>query len=277
MGLLTVDVTMHGVVMSADSQLVEIAAGVNHPSPGSRRRNPIVVREGGGFTGLVGFAGTEQVEGKTTRDWLDGFSKASPNDDVGTFCRRLAAALTHVWQRDGMSSILEVLVTGEVNGDLQFWYVRNSAGLRPSDWVHNAPAPTFTTENDLDHNYIAPDIRRGETKDDVLLRRSYSFRQGVLVPAAFIFDGFTQLLDAMRVGGVPGFRPLATLDDVGQFALMRMEVLKRLCDPAKGIYASGVPRTVAGVAHVYGVGRKGEVRAYPKGLQHIKTIRAGRP
>jgi hypothetical protein len=93
LGLLAVDIIAHGVVMSADSQRVEIRGGAVYPMPGSRRRNAIVVREGGGFVGLIGFAGTEEVEGIHTREWLAGFSALWPHDDLGAFCRRLADTL----------------------------------------------------------------------------------------------------------------------------------------------------------------------------------------
>jgi hypothetical protein len=68
MGLLVVDVTAHGVVMSADSQRVEIREGAfSVDATRGRVRNPIIVRDGGGFVGLIGFVGTEQVEGIETR------------------------------------------------------------------------------------------------------------------------------------------------------------------------------------------------------------------
>jgi hypothetical protein len=67
---------------------------------------------------------------------------------------------------------------------VQFWYVRNSQGLRDSDWSHNTPAETFSTENDLDTKI------GGEPKEDVLNRVAFSFRQGVLVPGAHVFNAF---------------------------------------------------------------------------------------
>ena len=59
-GLLAVDLTSHGVVMSADSQPVEIGAGINRIDDAAihRTRDPIVQRCAGGFVGLVGFVET---------------------------------------------------------------------------------------------------------------------------------------------------------------------------------------------------------------------------
>ena len=65
--------------------------------------------------------------------------------------------------------------------------------------------------------------------------RWYSFRQGVLLPASPVFDGFAQLMGLLYGSGVPGFSPLASLDDVGHYARVRMEFLKRLCTSKYGI------------------------------------------
>ncbi len=224
MGLLAVDVTAFGVVMSADSQLVEISDGQSRVpySRGRQKRDPIIMRVGGGFVGLIGYAGTEVIESLPTSEWIRRFSVAWTNDGIATFCDRLGAQLTSVWQQAGLTSVLEILVSGEVSGDVQFWYVRNSAGIR-LDGLHNAPAAQFRVENDLDRNYIPNDAQPGEDKAAVLGRQMYSFRQGVLLPASPVFDGFAQLMGLLYGSGVPGFSPLASLDDVGHYARVRME------------------------------------------------------
>jgi hypothetical protein len=119
---------------------------------------------------------------------------------------------------------------GGEQGEVQFWYVRNSRGLR-EDWKHERPGREFSFENDLDLNVIPRDRRAGQTKDDLLRARMYSFRQGVLLPAAPVFDAFTGIMGAIYERSVEGFSPLATLDDLGHFARQRMEFLKRLCSP----------------------------------------------
>ena len=277
MGLLAVDVTAHGVVMSADSQPVEILAGQNRvlATTDWQTRNPIVMRVGGGFVGVIGFAGTEEIEGTKTAEWLRRFSAETATDDVDTLCHGLADRLTDVWRRDGRPSVLEILVAGEVGGDVQFWYVRNSQGLRDVDWKHNAPADAFVTKNDLD-GYITKDRQHGETKDDVLRRVSYSLRQGVLLPGARVFHGFTEILNAMYAGRVEGFSPVASLDDLGQFARVRMEFLKRLCAPKHGIYDLNAPTPVAGKVHVIGVGGDGRICDYHKGKDQVRVLRPGR-
>jgi hypothetical protein len=173
-----------------------------------------------------------------------------------------------------LRSILEILVTGEIAGDPQFWFVRNSQGLRP-DGCHAAPTDVFVAVDDL-ANYLRTDAAPGDSIDDLLAARTYSFRQGVLVPASPVFDGFTAVLQTLRAGGVPGFAPLASLDDLGQFARVRMEFLKRLCTAKYGIYRPGIPTPIGGEVHVFGVGRDGRICEYSKGRDQIAILRKGR-
>jgi hypothetical protein len=278
MGVLAVDLTAHGVVMSADSQPVEIVEGENRidDSAGRRVRNPIIQRTAGGFVGLVGFAGTERVEGVRTADWLRRFDGQTSNDDLESFCKRLAETLSDVWQRDGLTSVLEILVAGEIDGEAQFWFVRNSQGLR-ADGTHHAASATFTPQDDL-AAYLALDGRPGEGKTDLVTRRPrpYSFWQGVLVPSSLVFDAFSALLSTLVVGGVTGFDPIESLDHVGQFARVRMEFLKRLCSPKHGIYNTSTPTPIDGDIHVYGVGLDGRICEYMKHSNQVKTHRHGR-
>jgi hypothetical protein len=278
MGVLAVDLTAHGVVMSADSQPVEIVGGENRidDSAGRRVRNPILQLTTGGFVGLVGFAGTERVERVGTSDWLRRFARQTPNDELGPFCKRLAETLTEVWRRDGVTSVLEILVTGEIGGEVQFWFVRNSQGLR-ADGTHEAPADVFTAQDDL-NAYLKLDGLPGEGKTDLVTRRPrpYSFWQGVLMPSSPVFDAFSVLLSTLVVGRVKGFDPIDSLDGVGQFARVRMEFLKRLCSPKHGIYNKNTPTPIDGDVHVYGVGLDGRVCEYKKHSNQVETHRHGR-
>jgi hypothetical protein len=268
-GLLAVDVTAFGVVMSADSQPVEIVGDESRviAVSGRQRRTPIVVRVGGGFVGLVGYAGTEEIEGAPTTTWLDRFSADRPDADLRTFCDRLAETLSGIWHRDGRNSVLEILVAGEIEGDLQFWFVRNTRVVGDT---------TFNAVNDLDINYIPVHRVPGETKDHVLRRVMFSFRQGVLLPASPVFDAFSRVLGVIYAGNVEGFEPLASLDDLGHYARVRMEFLKRLCSADHGIFKVGTLPPVAGDVHVLGVGRDGRIAEYRKLRQHTRSLRVGR-
>jgi hypothetical protein len=264
MGLITVDVLADGVVMCGDSQGIEILGGtVNvEAASGRRTRNPIVFRRGGGFTGLVGSVGTEQIEGARAAAWLKSFSDGMPDADLSSFCPALADRLTEIWKRDGMTSILEILVTGVVAGDVQFWYVRNSDGL--SGFGHGPPAASFHSENDLDLNYVPPALQPGESKPSLLSRVTFSFWQGVHFPASIVFQGFQHIMGPIYASGVQGFVPISSLDDLGFYARVRMELLKRLYSPTHGIYAKGQTPPIGGDVHTYGVALDGEVRRYAK-------------
>jgi hypothetical protein len=82
-GLLAVDVSGFGIVMSADSQRVELLDGENRVLAGVPRiRNPILIRDGGGFRGLIGYVGTEAIDRPSMSEWLSAFGAfraPSPN------------------------------------------------------------------------------------------------------------------------------------------------------------------------------------------------------
>jgi hypothetical protein len=178
-----------------------------------------------------------------------------------------------VWERLGLDSVLEIVVAGVENGDVQFWYVRNSQGLRPGDGKHEHPGRVFITENDLDRNYVAPALQPGQSKEELLRAVTFSFRQGVVIPAAPVFNGFADLLATLYRYRLEGFSPVSSLDGLGQFARMRMEFLKRLCTAKYGIYDEGTPTPVAGRVHVYGVGRDRQVRCYSKDRNQVTIVR----
>jgi hypothetical protein len=272
-GLLAVDVTSFGVVMSADSQPVEILGGKTLvlPTAGRRSWKHLMVRTGGGFAGLVGYVGTEQIGSTPTYDWLRDFSRVESNASVGVYCDRLATVLTQAWNDHGLLSVLEILVTGVEGREVQFWYVRNSQGLR-ADGMHEDASMQFTWANDLDQNYIPKDAAAGQSKDDVLRKRMYSFRQGLLMPASTVFDTFAGIMGAIYSQNIIGFSPISSLDDLGHYARQRMEFLKRLYSPTHGIYTEGARAPVGGEVHVYGVSRAGEVRQYVKGRRQVKTV-----
>jgi hypothetical protein len=107
MGLLAVDVSRFGVVMSADSQPVELVDRQTRAlaqAGKDRTRNPIVFRDAGGFRGFTGFVGTETIGETTTVDWPMRFGRRhadetsarmrtplathSPRSGVGSACPR---------------------------------------------------------------------------------------------------------------------------------------------------------------------------------------------
>jgi len=265
MGVLTVEITSFGVVMTADSQPIEAVDGETRVLGHGGRwhtRNPILTRDAGGFTGFTGYVGTETIGGKQTRDWLDAFGATHPTESLADYAHALGQELTDAWQRFGLSSVLEILISGVENGDVRFWFVRNSDGLY-SNGTYQAPKAAFDAVDDLDGNYVPNDLRPGQTKEELLRERTYSFRQGALLPAAGIFDVFRDILVTLYGHGIDGFTPIASLDDLGHFARQRLEFVKRLYSKKHGIYRKPLGPT-GGKVHVVGVGRDGAIRKYSK-------------
>lgn len=276
MGLLALDVSAHGVVMSADSQLVECLEGENRvvidPTQ-QTNRDPIVIRSAGDFTGLTGYVGTEEIGRVRTRDWLVKFGDDHPNEGLPSYANGLAAALTEQWKHLGLASALEILIGGVENGDVRFWYVRNSQGLNDGDLTYKKPSAEFVAVDDLDGNYVPHDLQPGQTKKELLKSRLYFFRQGVLLPAAYVFDSFSTIVSTIYAQGLPGFEPISSLDDLGYFARLRMELLKRLFSKKHGVYRDS-PAPIGGEVHVLGANVAGEIREYPKIRSQTKTLLA---
>lgn len=273
MGILAVDVSTFGVVMSADSQPIE---AVDHEtrvmSPqGSLTRCPIVIRSAGGFAGFVGYVGTEEIDGDSTHDWITGFGARHATANLAEYANALGLELTAAWQTLGLESVLEILITGVEDGDVRFWFVRNSQGLYDDDWTYKSPKPEFDVVDDLDGRYMPKDLRPGQTKEDLLRERMYSFRQGVLLPAAPVFDAFSSILDLLYTHQVDGFEPVASIDDLAYFARQRMEFLKRLSSKKHGIYTNS-PAPLGGEVHVFGVDRNGVMKTYPKIRAQAKVL-----
>jgi hypothetical protein len=100
------------------------------------------------------------------------------------------------------------LISGVEDGEVRFWFVRNSQGLHDDDWTYRSPRERFCVVDDLDGRYVPTDLQPGETKEDLLQRRTYSFRQGALLPAAQVFDAFGTILSAIYARRVEGFEPI---------------------------------------------------------------------
>lgn len=272
MGVLALDIGHFGAVMSADSQPVQILHGSNRViAGGSLSRNPIVRRVGGGFRGLTGFVGTETIDEEPTGEWLEAFGRAHPDASVGDYSKTLAAELTRQWQRHGLSSVLEIFVSGVEGAEVRFWYVRNSQGLYDQNFTFKQPSSEFRAVDDLDQNYIGPNLKAGQSKEQLLQTRLYSFRQGVLLPAAPVFDAFTGILATIYAQGIEGFEPVASLNDLAYLARQRLEFLKRLYSAKHGIYKKP-PAPVDGIVHVYGVSRHGEIREYGKHRNQVRIL-----
>jgi hypothetical protein len=261
--------------MSGDSQPIELLdheTRVLADTGGQLRRCPILIREGGGFVGFTGFVGTETIGSSATRDWLARFGEQQADLGLAAYAESLGDALTEAWRELGLVSILEILVSGIEDGEVRFWFVRNSNGLHDGDWTYRAPLTEFVVVDDLDGNYMPRDLRPGQSKEELLRSRMYSFRQGVLLPAAQVFEAFSDILQTIYTQPVDGFEPVGSLDDLAYFARQRIEFLKRLYSEKHGIYRRS-PAPLGGQVHVFGVSPTGEVRQFPKIRKQAKTLR----
>jgi hypothetical protein len=266
MGLLTLDLCRFGVVMGADSQPIDLLEGSTRiHSQGQRNANPIVEWHGARFTGLIGYVGRRSVAGLSTRSWLERFMVRNRDLTTSDFCERLAGQLTAEWRRLHLRSGLWVYVSGVANRDVQFWFVNNIAGIDPNNGTYSGIADTFKAVNDFDQNYVTRDRRPGETKDQLLDRALYTFRNGALYPSTTMLDAFSATVLQIFNGNVPGFAPIRSLDDLAFFARQRLEFTKRLHSPTHGIY-KGSRSPIDGKVHVLAVTRSGEVRECSKNI-----------
>lgn len=264
MGLLTVDVTALGVVMSSDSQPIEIVSGNIRVLDfgGERRRDKMIERHGGGFDGLIGYVGTEQVGTKTTRAFIDRVSHGAPDLPLAEFAEHLARELSAAWIAHELTTGLWVFLAGAEDGELRFWFAVNcdfTGGL------YTNVRCAFTVVNDLDEHAVPRVMREGgfNSKAEVLANRTLLFRNGALLPAATIFDDFTALIERVYVGGYDGFDRILTLDDYAYLVRMRQEFIKRMFDNSKGIYRNDNP-PIGGVIFVRAVSPDGAVSKYEK-------------
>jgi hypothetical protein len=258
--------------MSADSQPIEALGRQTRVlrQQGGLTRCPIVIRNEGGFVGFSGYVGTEEIAGSPTRDWLTAFGLRHAGLSLADNATALGRELTAVWTSLDLQSVLEILISGVENGDVRFWYVRNSQGLNNRDWTYKPPKQDFDVVDDLDGRYVPRDLQPGQTKEELLRERTYSFRQGVLLPAAPVFDAFSQILAMLYTHGIDGLEPVGSQDDLAYFARQRME-LKRLSSKKHGIYTKS-PAPLGGEVHVLGVDRNGEIKTYPKIRAQAKVL-----
>jgi hypothetical protein len=264
LGLLTVDVTALGVVMSSDSQPIEIVSGdIRVPDfAGERRRDKIIERHGGGFDGLIGYVGTEQIGAETTRAFIERVSRDQPELPLAAFANHLAHQLSAAWIEHKLATGLWVFIAGAEGGELRFWWLFNGDF---SDGLYVNLRPAFSVVNDLDEYAVPRTMAEGgfASKAEVLANRTLFFRNGALIPAATIFDEFTGLIERVYVGDYDGFERISTLADYAYLVRMRQEFIKRMFDNSKGIYRRGNP-PIGGVIYVRGVSPDGEISEYEK-------------
>lgn len=227
MALLTVDVSPFGIVMTSDSQPVDLHAPnryvITSPQP---IENPIVQATFNSFAGFAGHVGTSQLLGQPTRYWLEQAVAANTANDLDVACQTMAEELTAIWQTQRLETHLSLFLAGFENSEARFWYIGN--GGFPSGEPQFPRA--FTAVDDLDGNWYPLHAEPDETKAQLIIRLNPSFRRGVL-SAALLFDSFTELIAKSLQQGHPEFFPLDSLDRYAAYTRRRFEFTKRMYDP----------------------------------------------
>jgi hypothetical protein len=266
-GLLTVDVNPFGVVMTSDSQPVDIfARHVSVHMQGAKVGSHIVRARARGFNGLAGYVGTEIIERRPARQWLQDAVVARSALTLSELCEELAAALTEIWTGEGMATHLSIFVAGYEGEEPCFWFISNGE----VDASTTSIPVVFEAVDDLGGRYHEVNARPGETRRELVARTQPSFRRGVLA-AARIFDGFTALVVQTIQDGHPQIPPVQSLDRYAAYAKFRFEFAKRMYDPKYGVGTDPHP-PVAGTIHVYSVDSSGTTRVHGKHVNDARIV-----
>jgi hypothetical protein len=277
-GLLAVDITPFGIVMSSDSQDVTLIEGGYNVAAmrGQRSKEKIQRVRGKHFAALLGYVGTEMIGADDTSTWLKRFVDLHHEDTMSEFCEQLATELSSAWREHELDSCLWVFLAGH-DSEARFWYVVNlpqSESIDPVSLTYVGISREFRACCDLDDNYLPSHMATGLTKDEVLQRVIWYFRNGVLLPAAEVSDAFTRIIQRLVLGDpVPGFPRVLSLETYAYAARQRLEFVKRLYKEDHGIYAGREPPPIDGEVFVYSVEPDGTFRVYPKIRAQAKIIR----
>lgn len=266
-GLLTVDVTALGIVMTSDSRPIEIGSGDIRVPPfvGEQRRNKILERHGGGFDGLIGYAGTEQIGGRSTRAFIEQVSTACPDLGLGdssiswrTSYRGHGSSANS--RRASGSLSRERKVVSSASGSCA-----TSTSTAACTSIFGAPSPPWTTSTSMPSRGSCEKTTL-TSKDEVLSRIALFFRNGALIPAASILDDFDALIRRLYAGGYAGFDPISSLDEYARLVRMRQEFVKRMFDSSKGIYRAG-RSPIGGVIYIRSVSPQGAIFEHGKNVK----------
>jgi hypothetical protein len=259
MGLLTTDVTPLGVVVTGDSQPIELRerAFTILPTRGARRRPCFVAHAGSDFTAALGFVGTEKIGDSPTRHWLERFSERSPALTLDRFCDGLAHALTIEWSRNSYDTCLWIFISGASQQEPVFRAVRNCGPEMDHSLLYTQIGPDFVWHDDL-ANHMATYGASEESRLETLAHHTALYRNGILLPGALVLGSFQTLMQQLLSGAFQDFAQVSTLAAYASIVKMRGEFLKRLFDEEKGVYDSD-SRPIAGALYVWRVELDGSI------------------
>lgn len=245
-------------MLTGDSQPVELReSAFTVLSAGQERRPCLVSHQGTDFAASVGFVGTEKIGLTDTRAWLQNFCATQTDLNVDAFCEALTTELTSLWNKHGYDTCLWIFIGGVSEGEPIFRAVRNCGPDMDADLLYTRVGADFVHHNDL-ANHLAAYGQPGETLMELLMRSMAFYRNGVLLPAVGLLDGFYNLTQSLVAGGYPGFAPVSTLESYADIVRMRGEFVKRMFDPSKGIYQSK-PKPIGGTIYLYRVELDGSI------------------
>lgn len=259
MGLLTVDVTSLGIVMTSDSQKVDLY--VDHyrvHTSGTKNESPIVRVRINGFSGWAGSVGTVVIGGKSARDWLKDAVGSRSAMTLAELCESLAAALTGCWASPAETH-LSVFIAGYEGIEPRFWFISN--GDIPHPAMAAVPSD-FVAVNDLDEHWLPEHAALGEASSAAIARVQPLFRRGVLA-AANLFDTFAKAVGDTIAAGHEEIPAIDSLERYAAFTKFRFEFAKRMYDPKYGIGTHPHP-PIAGTIHVVSVDPSGTARDHDK-------------
>jgi hypothetical protein len=273
-GLLTADITPIGVVLTGDSQAVELGESsvTVQRTQGAPQSRPCLVAHGGtDFAAALGFVGTETIGNSPTNQWLQRFCASRIHLNMDEFCRALTDELTSLWHEHSYETCLWIFICGASAGEPIFRAVRNCGPDMDGNLLYTRIKPDFVWHNDL-ANHVSTYGRPGETLPHVLAHTMALYRNGVLLPAVGLLDGFRQLTEALLNGGFRGFAPVGSLDAYADIVRMRSEFVKRMFDPAKGIYQEAKP--IGGTIYVYRVELDGAIYEHKPKAKPVRLLPA---
>jgi hypothetical protein len=270
-GLLTVDVTRLGVVMTCDSLPVEFAEGVVRPlstNPTAWKRDAIIVRRTAGFAGLVGSVGTEEIGSVPTRRFLEAAEARTQGMMLGDFCGDLASRLTAAWNAHSVATCLVVFVAGVEVGEPRFWVIVNGDFDERTSTYLRIGADFRPVDN------LAPlcQPNGGSTVRALLEHRVLFFRSGAaLTPAAIVSDQFNAMLESILLGQSQGFTPATSIEKYAALVRMRQEFVKRLFELDKGVYDIDPP-PIGGQIYVRSVALDGTISDHGKNVRDLRRL-----
>lgn len=218
MTILFTDITRFGIVFAADSLLTKKGKS------NSRRRKILEISY---LQAVIGYFGLAQVRTKYMDDWLRKFINDNHHiSSLEEFAHRLGAQLDTNIPRTISDRRLGMHIAGYMTQDdvtiPSFWFVRNIQHLDTAARYHGVSNKFQVSEEIRGHHYkhMSPSELSGWLEKSNII----FFRNGVLVPTAFVSDGLHNLFKK-GIWRQSGFRPPQSLKEYAEYVEFRTKVI----------------------------------------------------